>query len=116
MFKFEKLDVWKKALDLSFDIHGLTRKFPKEEMYVLTTQMKRAADSIGLNIAEGSTGQSNPEFKQFLKYSTRSAIELVASLFLARRRGLVDDEEFLGFQERIEEIVKMLHGLRNSLK
>ena len=68
-FKFEKLLVWQKAVDLSYDIHELTRSFPKEELFILTSQIKRAADSISLNIAEGSTGQSNAEFNKFLGYA-----------------------------------------------
>ena len=56
-FKFEKLLVWQKALDLSEIVNQVTRNFPKEEMYVLASQIKRAADSVSLNIAEGSTGQ-----------------------------------------------------------
>jgi four helix bundle protein len=116
MFKFEKLKVWEKALDLSLAIHTLTRGFPKEELYVLTSQMKRAADSIGLNIAEGSTGQSNAEFRQFLKYSMRSAMELVACLFLARKRGLIATKEFDKSYAELEEVIRMLHGLRRSIK
>ncbi len=78
MFKFEKLNVWQKAVDFTLIVHELTRTFPREELYILTSQIKRAADSIALNIAEGSTGQSNAEFKQFLGYALRSAIELVS--------------------------------------
>ena len=63
-FKFEKLLVWQKSVDLSSEIHLLTNNFPKEELYILTSQIKRAADSVSLNIAEGSTGQTNPEFKR----------------------------------------------------
>ncbi len=54
-FKFEKLRVWQKAIELADDVDKLTKTFPKDEMYVLTSQMKRAADSVSLNIAEGST-------------------------------------------------------------
>ncbi len=74
-FKFEKLKVWQKSLDLSGEIHELTLSFPKEELYVLTSQIKRATDSIALNIAEGSTGQSNKEFNRFLGIALRSGIE-----------------------------------------
>ena len=62
-FKFENLEVWKKSIDLSLQIHELTRSFPKEELYILTSQIKRTADSVALDIAEGLTGQSNAEFK-----------------------------------------------------
>ncbi len=70
-FKFEKLEIWQLAIELANEVHLLTRTFPKEEMFSLTIQMKRAADSISLNIAEGSTGQSNPEQVRFLGYAQR---------------------------------------------
>lgn len=62
-FKFENLQVWQKALDLTVEVNNLTKSFPKDELYVLTSQIKRAADPVVLNIAEGCTGQS----KRFLK-------------------------------------------------
>ncbi|HYK56753.1 MAG TPA: four helix bundle protein, partial [Flavisolibacter sp.] len=85
-FRFEELKVWQKAVDLSNDIDLLVKKFPRTEMYSLSSQVKRAADSVVLNIAEGSTGQSLPEFKRFLNIALRSAIEVVACLFLAIKR------------------------------
>ena len=72
--KFEDLRIWHKALELTVIIHDLTRSFPKEEMFILTSQIKRATDSIALNIAEGSTGNPNAEFKRFLQMANRSAI------------------------------------------
>ncbi|HRH48167.1 MAG TPA: four helix bundle protein [Panacibacter sp.] len=68
-FKFEKLIVWQKSLDLSVAVHEVAMKFPKDEMYILGSQIKRAADSVCLNIAEGSTGQSNPEFKRLISFN-----------------------------------------------
>lgn len=65
-FKFENLQVWQEAIELTGLVHKVSVKFPTNELYVLTAQIKRAADSVALNIAEGSTGQSNPEFKKFL--------------------------------------------------
>jgi four helix bundle protein len=56
-FKFEKLLIWQLAIEMANNIHLMTRSFPKEEMFSLTTQIKKAADSVALNIAEGSTGQ-----------------------------------------------------------
>lgn len=93
-FKFEKLVVWQKAIDLSADIHNLTLTFPKDELFILTSQIKRAADSIALNIAEGSTGQSNAEFNRFLSYALRSNIEVVSCLYLAQKRNLINQESF----------------------
>ena len=116
MFKFEKLKVWQKAIKLTIKIHELTRKFPKEELYILTSQIKRASDSIALNIAEGSTGQSNREFRQFVNYSARSALEVVSCLFIGRERKIINEKDFHLVYDETEEIIKMLHGLRNSLK
>lgn len=115
-FKFEKLQVWQKAIDFTTDIHNLTRKFPREELYILTSQIKRAADSIALNIAEGSTGQTNAEFGQFLGYSLRSAIEVVSCLYVGNKRKVVADGDFRVLYEKAEEIIKMLQGLRKSVK
>ena len=114
--KFEKLTVWQKAVEFSFHVHELTRKFPKDELYILTSQIKRAADSIALNIAEGSTGQTNAEFKQFLGYAIRSAIEVVACLYLGKRRGIVTDRDFERLYGKAVEILKMTQGLRNVLR
>ncbi len=88
-FRFEDLQVWQKAMDLDEQISQLTKAFPKEEVYVLTSQIKRAAGSVVLNIAEGSTGQSKAVFKVFLGYSLRSAIEVVSCLFIAKRSGIL---------------------------
>ena len=115
-FKFEKLIVWQKSVDLSNAVHELTRSFPKEELFILTSQIKRAADSVSLNIAEGSTGQSNAEFNKFLGYALRSDIEVVSCLYLARKRNLIDDEKFTSIYAQCEEILVMINGLRNSLK
>ena len=115
-FKFEKLQVWQKSIDLSGDVDALTKTFPKDELYILTTQIKRAADSTALNIAEGSTGQSNLEFKKFLGYAVRSAIEVVCCLHLGKKRGLINDVDFKSLYSKLEEIIKMTQGLRNSIK
>lgn len=65
-FKFESLQIWQKAFDLSDEIHKIALNFPKIEIFSLASQIKRAADSVVLNICEGSTGLSNAEFKRFL--------------------------------------------------
>ena len=80
-FKFEKLIVWQKSLDLSAIVDDAAKRFPKEEIYVLASQIKRAADSVSLNIAEGSTGQTNAEFKRFLGIALRSDIEVVGCIY-----------------------------------
>lgn len=114
-FKFEKLRVWQKAIELADDIDKLTKTFPKDEVYVLTSQMKRAADSISLNIAEGSTGQSNAEFVRFLRYALRSDIEVVNCLHLAIRRGYISQETFDKYYMNCEEILAMISALIKTL-
>lgn len=115
-FKFEKLVVWQKAVDLSSNVSELTKTFPKDELFILTAQIKRAADSASLNIAEGSTGQSNLEFNRFLGYALRSNIEVVGCLYLAQKRGLILQANFTKLYQQCEEILVMLNALRNSLK
>lgn len=115
-FYFENLQVWQKAIDYSADVNELIKKFPPEEKYVLATQFQRAADSIALNIAEGSTGQSKPEFARFLSIALRSAIECVSCLYIGVKRNIITKESFKMHYEKLEEIIKMINGLRNSLK
>jgi four helix bundle protein len=115
-FKFEKLIVWQKAVDLASDVHELTKSFPKDELFILSAQIKRAADSVSLNIAEGSTGQSNAEFNKFLGYALRSNVEVVGCLYLAKKRNMIEALNFSKIYAQCEEILVMLNGLRNSLK
>ncbi len=115
-FKFEKLVVWQKSIELTAKIHELTLTFPKEELYILSSQIKRAADSVALNISEGSTGQSDLEFKKFLGYAIRSGIEVVTCLYIAKRRFLIKEVTFNELYKEVEEIVKMIQSLRNSIK
>ena len=114
-FRFEDLQVWQKAMELDEQINLLTKSFPKDEVYVLTSQIKRAADSVILNIAEGSTGQSKAVFKVFLGYSLRSAIEVVSCLFIGKMRGYIDEDNFKRLYDEYEILVKMITALRNSL-
>ena len=114
-FKFEKLKVWEKAVDLAGKVSELIENFPKKEMYVLSSQMQRATDSIALNIAEGSTGQTNPEFKRFLGIAVRSAIEVVCCLHLGRKRKIITDKQFEVFYEELTVLIKGIQALRNSI-
>ncbi|MFD1631566.1 four helix bundle protein [Pseudopedobacter beijingensis] len=115
-FKFESLKVWQKAIDLSVAVDLATKDFPKEELYILASQIKRAADSVSLNIAEGSTNQSNAEFARFLTYSIRSNIEVVGCLHLAIKRNILLQDVFDVIYKQCEEIHFMLIALKKSLK
>ena len=114
-FKFENLLIWQKAVDLSDMVNTLCKSFPKEELFILISQIKRAADSVALNIAEGSTGQTNPEFKRFLGYAIRSNIEVVSCIFLARRRGIIKQNDFEKIYKLCEEILFMGSSFRKKL-
>ena len=115
-FKFENLQVWQKALDLTDEVNILTKNsFPKDELFILTSQIKRAADSVVLNIAEGCTGQTNPVFSNFLGYALRSAIEVVACLFIARRRRIINEDDFQRLYDEYQSLTKMITSLRNTL-
>ncbi len=81
-------------MDYGEKIHKLSYKFPNEELYNLSSQIRRAVDSIALNISEGSIGQSNPEFKKFIGFSIRSLAEVVTCLHKASRRDYISEEEF----------------------
>jgi four helix bundle protein len=114
-FRFEELRVWQEALRLCNEIDLLTESFPKKELYSLSSQIKRAADSIVLNIAEGSTGQSIPEYKRFLRIALRSGIEVVACLFIGKTRGYIQQEIFQKFYNDYEILSKMITKLINSM-
>jgi four helix bundle protein len=115
-FKFESLQVWQISLDLSDGINLLVKNnFPKDELYILTSQIKRAADSVVLNIAEGCTGQTNPVFINFLNYALRSGIEVVACLFIAKRRGYINEDDFQKYYHEYQSLTKMITALRNTL-
>ena len=114
-FKFEKLEIWRLAIEFADEVHLVTRKFPKEEMFSLSSQFKRAADSVSLNIAEGSIGQSNPEQRRFMGYAIRSLAECVNCLYLSERRNYIDREEFIVFYKRSEELFAKMNKFKSRL-
>jgi four helix bundle protein len=114
-FKFENLKVWQISLEVCDEIYMVTEKFPKQELYVLSTQMRRAANSISLNIVEGSTGLTDAELKRFLTIANRPALEVVGCLFLAKRRRYINNDKFAEIYGKIEKLVKMIQSLINSL-
>lgn len=114
-FKFESLKIWNKALELSVEINEMAKCFPKYEVFNLCNQVRKAADSIVLNIAEGSTGQTNPEFKRFLNYSLRSCIEVVSCLFIAKKKNYIQHELFSKYYNEYEALVKMISSFRDKL-
>lgn len=115
-FKFESLIIWNKAMDLGEDINRLSEKFPKKEMYNLSSQIQRAVDSIALNISEGSIGQSSPEFKKFMGYSIRSLAEVVTCLHKAERREYISKKEFSKYYDDSFNLMNMMVAFKNKIK
>ena len=115
-FKFEKLEIWNLSMDLAEEIYGLTKKFPKDERFNLTSQFIRAADSVSLNISEGSIGQTDPEQSRFIGYAVRSIAECVTCLHKARRRKYISQEEFAIYYEKEEILMGKTINFRKSIK
>lgn len=114
-FKFENLQIWQKAMDFGEEIFLHSKTFPKDEIYNLSSQIRRAADSIVLNIAEGSIGQSNPEFKKYMSYAVRSLAEVVTCLHKAKRREYIDDDEFNELYSSAFHLMNMMVALKNKI-
>lgn len=115
-YKFEKLEVWQLALEYTDLIYDLARQLPRSEEYNLKSQLVRAATSITLNIAEGSTSQSDAEQARFLGLAIRSLAETVACQHLIHRRRYLDNPESLQTAYRFsEKLFAKLQAFRNSL-
>jgi four helix bundle protein len=115
MFNFEKLDVWQKAIDFADLVYSVTKKFPGDERFGLTNQMRRAAVSISSNIAEGTSRSSKADFSRFVEIATGSVFEVVSQAFVSKRQGFLNDADFGRLYSAAEEQGKMLSGLRKSL-
>jgi four helix bundle protein len=115
MFGFEKLDVWKKATGFADLVYRVTRAFPDDERFGLTSQMRRAAVSVSSNIAEGSARFSKADFAHFLEIATGSVFEVVSQSFIGRRQGFLAEADFGALYTAAEEQGRMLSGLRKSV-
>jgi four helix bundle protein len=110
MRDFRELKVWEKAHQLTLDVYRVTRAFPKEELYGLTSQIRRAASSVGANIAEGAGKNSRPEFARFLQIALKSASELEYHILLSRDLGYLAPELHELLSVQVVETKKMLTG------
>lgn len=115
-FKFETLRIWQMSMDFAEEIYNLSKGFPKDEVYNLTSQIRRAVDSIALNISEGAILQSNPEFKKFMGYAIRSLAEVVTCLHKAKRRKYISEEIFEKHYKDAYLLMNMMIAFRNTLK
>jgi four helix bundle protein len=114
--KFRELIVWQRAMELTTEVYSLSRAFPREEQFGLTSQLRRAAVSIALNIAEGSGSDSSNEFVRFLTISLRSVYETMTALELAERLGYCDTARVGPMLSELDGIAAMLSVLMKRLK
>jgi four helix bundle protein len=112
----EKLEVWKRAIELSVDIYRLTEGLPAAEKYGLTSQMRRAAVSVSSNIAEGAGRGSTGYYMHHLSIAQGSLSELETQLVISNRLGFIDDEKFTAIKEQTMIIGKMISSLIRSLR
>ena len=107
--------VWQRAMELVVECYQLTRSFPKSETYGLSSQLQRAAVSVPANIAEGHGRRSTKSYLQFLSIATGSLSELDTHVELAHRLGYVSEEYLHSTKQLLDEVGRMLSGLRRSL-
>ena len=116
MHKYRDLIIWKKSIDLAVNIFKITAKFPKEEMYGLTSQLRRSSVSIPSNIAEGAYRNSNNEFIHFLGIANGSAAEVDTQITIAHQLDFITQEECENFWNEIDHIQRMNYNLQDNLK
>jgi four helix bundle protein len=112
---YRDLEVWQKAMDLVVECYRITNKFPRSELYGLTSQLRRAAVSVPSNIAEGRERQHTKEFVQHLAIAYGSLAELETHLQIAQRLNYLDSSQVRRVLEKTSEVGRMLNGLRRSL-
>ncbi|MDD5626330.1 MAG: four helix bundle protein [Patescibacteria group bacterium] len=116
IYSYKDLIVWQKAITLVIEIYTLTNKFPKEEIYGLTSQMRRAAISIPSNIAEGRRRGSKKEFHQFLLIAYGSGAELETQIEIAKKLPFGNNLDYNKIDSLLIEIMKMLNKILSTLR
>ncbi len=115
MRDYKKYKVWELGHDITMDMYKLTRNFPQEELYGLTSQMRRASYSIPSNIAEGCGRESDAEFKRFLTISQGSASELEYFTLLAKDLNYIENSDFLTIYDKVDRIRRSLNSLISKI-
>jgi four helix bundle protein len=113
---YRDLVVWQKAMDFVAEVYRVTRHFPKEEQYGITSQLRRAAVSIPSNIAEGQGRQSTGEFRQFLCHARGSLLETETQILLSERLEYLNQKTAGSLLEQSSEVGRILNGLLASLE
>ena len=113
--RFNDLRIWKKGIEIVSDIYILTKRFPKEELYGLTSQLRRSAISIPSNIAEGFRRYHNKEYKQFLYIALGSCAELETQIAIAKNLKYITEEKEIELTEKLDHICRMTSNLIKKL-
>jgi len=116
MFRFERLDAWQKSIELADTVYSMSRNFPDDERFGLTSQSRRSVVSVSANIAEGSGRSTNRDFCRFIEISYGSLMETVSHMAIAKRREFTTDEQYADFYSQAERVARILSGLRASLQ
>jgi len=104
MRDYKKYDIWKLSHFLTLEIYKITEDFPKEEVFGLTSQIRRASSSVGINIVEGCGRGSDEDFKRFLRNASGSAFEVEYILLLSKDLNYISEEKFLELSPKAEEL------------
>ena len=115
-FNFERLDVWRRAVEMAAFVYDFSRRFPADERFGITSQMRRAVLSISSNLAEGSSRSSRQDFARFVELASGSLYELISQAFIARKQKFLGAPDFEKLYTESEELIRMLSGLRNHLR
>lgn len=116
IYNFEDLEAWKISIDLAVEIYRLTKSYPKEEIFSLTNQMRRASISISANIAEGCGRYNYKEKLQFYKIANGSLLEVKSFCYLSQRLGYLALDELESILELIVSEQKLISGLIRGVK
>ena len=115
MKSYQELIVWRKSIELVIEVYRVTKSFPKEEIYGITSQSRRAAVSIPSNIAEGYTRKHRQEYKQFIRIAYGSGAELETQLLISKQLKFTDETRFEKSESLLLETMKMLNKMATSL-
>lgn len=115
MYRFEQLEIWQAAVEYGKAVYLLSKQLPKDELFGLTSQIRRATVSISSNIAEGSGAATRIDFKRFLDIAIKSALETVSQLLFAVKLGYLNERDIKPIYEKSEILIKRIHAFKKRL-
>ncbi len=116
MKDFKNLIIWQQGISIVLDVYNASKRFPPEELYGLTSQMRRSAISIPSNIAEGSGRNSDKDFNRFLEIALGSSFELETQIIIAQKLNFLTDQDFTILTDKVTEEQKMITGLQKRIR